>query len=104
MKDLNTLLGEEFVEINPVDASALGIEDGEMLKVTSRRGELTAKAKITGASPAGVVSMDFHFGESPVNILTNPALDPVAKIPEFKVCAVRIEKNGDLARTSSGHV
>ncbi len=94
VKDLNTLLGEEFVEINPVDASALGIEDGEMVKVTSRRGELTAKAKITGASPAGVVSMDFHFGESPANILTNPALDPVSKIPEFKVCAVRVEKSG----------
>jgi anaerobic selenocysteine-containing dehydrogenase len=38
--------------------------------------------------------MDFHFAESPANVLTNPALDPVAKIPEFKVCAVRVEKNG----------
>ena len=93
VKGLNVILGEELVEINPSDASALGIADGEMVKVTSRRGEITAKAKVTEASPAGVVSMDFHFAESPINQLTNPALDPVAKIPELKVCAVRVTKN-----------
>ena len=49
-------------------------------------------AKITGDSPPGVVFMTFHFAESPTNILTNPILDPVAKIPELKVCAVRVEK------------
>ncbi len=94
VKGLNALLSEEFVEINPADASALGIADGEMVKIISRRGETRAKSKVTEASPAGVVSMDFHFWESPANILTNPALDPVAKIPEYKVCAVRVEKNG----------
>ena len=94
VKGLNTILSEELVEINPVDASALGISEGEVIKVISRRGEVVAKARVTEASPAGVVSMDFHFGESPANILTNPALDPVAKIPELKVCAVRVEKNG----------
>lgn len=94
VKGLNAILGEEMVEINPGDASALGIADGEMVKVTSRRGEVMAKAKVTGASPIGVVSMDFHFAESPANVLTNPALDPVSKIPELKVCAVRVEKNG----------
>jgi len=82
------------VEINPDDASALGITNGEAVKVISRRGQVVAKAKVTEATPAGVISMDFHFGESPVNVLTNPALDPVAKIPEFKVCAVRVEKDG----------
>jgi len=91
---LNTILGEELVEINPSDATDLGIADGEMVKVTSRRGEVVAKAWVTEASPAGVVSMDFHFAESPVNVLTNPVLDPVAKTPELKVCAVRVEKNG----------
>ena len=94
VKGLNVILGEELVEINPSDASALGIADGEMVKVTSRRGEVVAKAKVTEASPTGVVTMDFHFAESPINQLTNPALDPVAKIPEFKVCAVRVAKNG----------
>ena len=94
VKGLNVMRGEELVEINPGDASALGIADGEMVKVTSRRGEVVAKAKVTEVSPAGVVSMDFHFAESPANMLTNPALDPVSKIPELKVCAVRVEKNG----------
>ena len=84
----------ELVEVNPADASALGIADGDMVKVASRRGEVVAKAMVTEASPIGVVSMDFHFAESPANIFTNPALDPVSKIPEFKVCAVRVEKNG----------
>jgi len=92
VRGLNQLLGEGFVEINPKDASALGIIDGEMVKVISRRGEVMAKAKVTDDSSVGVVFMTFHFAESPTNVLTNPALDPVAKIPEFKVCAVRIEK------------
>ena len=94
VKGLNAIHGEELVEINPGDASTLGIADGDMVKVTSRRGEVVAKARVTGTSPLGVVSMDFHFAESATNVLTNPVLDPVAKIPEFKVCAVRVEKNG----------
>ena len=92
VKGLNILRDEELVEINPRDASALGIADGEMVKVVSRRGEVTAKARVTEVSPVGVISMSFHFAESPTNFLTNPALDPVAKIPEFKVCAVRVER------------
>ena len=94
VKGLNVFRSEELVEINPGDASSLGIEDGEKVHVISRRGKVTAKAKITEVSPEGVVSMTFHFAESPTNLLTNPALDPVSKIPELKVCAVRIEKNG----------
>ena len=94
VKGLNILLGEGLVEINPKDASALGIADGEKVKVISRRGEVVARAKVTEVSPVGVVTMNFHFAESPTNMITNPALDPVAKIPELKVCAVRVEKNG----------
>ena len=97
VKGLNTLRDEELVEINPRDASALGIADGETVKVISRRGEVVAKARVTGASPAGVISMSFHFAESPTNQLTSPALDPVSKIPELKVCAVRVERNGKPA-------
>ncbi len=92
VKGLNTFRNEELVEINPRDAAAFGIADGETVRVVSRRGEVTARAKITEASPAGVVFMTFHFAESPTNQLTIPALDPVAKIPEFKVCAVRLER------------
>jgi formate dehydrogenase major subunit/formate dehydrogenase alpha subunit len=81
-----------MVEINSKDAAALGIADGERARVISRRGVVEAFAKVTDVSPPGVVSMSFHFSESPTNVLTNSALDPVAKIPETKVCAVRIEK------------
>ena len=94
IKGLNVFSNEELVEINPQDASALGITDGEKVRVVSRRGAVTAKIKVTDVSPVGVVFMTFHFAESPTNQLTNPALDPIAKIPEFKVSAVRIEKDG----------
>jgi len=94
---LNILRGGELVQINPRDASALGIADGDEVKVTSRRGQVVAKAKVTDVSPVGVIAMSFHFAESPTNQLTNPALDPIAKIPELKVCAVRVEKNGKSA-------
>jgi anaerobic selenocysteine-containing dehydrogenase len=97
VRGLNILRGEELVQINPRDASALGIADGDEVKVTSRRGQVVAEAKVTEVSPVGVIAMTFHFAESPTNVLTNPALDPVAKIPELKVCAVRVEKNGKPA-------
>ncbi|MHC1631630.1 MAG: formate dehydrogenase subunit alpha [Methanotrichaceae archaeon] len=90
--DLNYLRNEEFVEINPEDGEVLGVEDGDLVEVSSRRGKVKAKAKITEKSPQGVVFMTFHFAETPTNVLTNPALDPVAKIPELKVCAVKLNK------------
>jgi formate dehydrogenase alpha subunit len=90
VKGLEKLRSEELVEINPTDARKLGVADGQMVKVTSRRGQVEARARVTTVSPPGVVSMTFHFAESPTNVLTNPALDPVAKIPELKVAAVRI--------------
>lgn len=81
---------ESLVEINPQDAQKLGIENGKTVVVTSRRGTVRAKAKLTDRSPEGVVFMNFHFREAAVNLLTNPALDPVAKSPEYKVCAVKV--------------
>jgi len=89
---LNIIRGEEYVEIHPEDAATLEIEDGEIIRVVSRRGSVEAKALISDKAPKGVVTMDFHFSESPVNILTNPVHDPVSKIPEYKACAVRVEK------------
>ena len=89
---LNILRPEELVELNPKDAGALGVEDGDQVTVVSRRGTVSAKAKVTDESPEGTVFMTFHFAESMTNLLTNPALDPVAKIPEYKVCAIRVEK------------
>ena len=92
VKGLNVFKGEERVAINPADAQSLDIADGEMVRVVSRRGEVTAKALVTESSPPGTIAMTFHFVESPTNELTNPAYDPVAKIPELKVSAVRVEK------------
>ena len=82
---------ESLVEINPVDAEKFGIKDGQMVRVTSRRGMVEAKARITEKSPVGIIFMNFHFAEAAVNILTNPALDPTGKIPEYKVCAVKLQ-------------
>ena len=89
---LNQLKSCEEVEINPKDAEVFGVLDNAPLKVSSRRGSVVARAKITENSPPGVIFMTFHFAESPTNQLTSTALDPVSKIPELKVCAVKIEK------------
>jgi predicted molibdopterin-dependent oxidoreductase YjgC len=83
---------ESLVEINQKDSEKYGIEDGETVRVSTRRGSVEAKARVTSRSPEGTIFMNFHFREAAVNLLTNPALDPVGKIPEFKVCAARAEK------------
>ena len=89
---LDQLDSEELLKINPKDAAELGLGDSEMVQITSRRGQTQVKTKFTNICPPGLVSMTFHFAESPTNVLTNAALDPIAKIPETKVCAVRVEK------------
>ena len=89
---LNIIEPEDTMKIHPADAEELGIADGEMVKVTSRRGDKVTRAKVTDIVPPKVVYMDFHFGESPTNILTNCAVDPICKVPEYKACGVRIEK------------
>jgi formate dehydrogenase major subunit len=81
-----------WVEICPEDAEALGIVNGEKVKAVSRRGEVPITAKVTKDIKKGEVFIPFHFAECAANILTNNALDPIAKIPEYKACAVRIEK------------
>ena len=81
-----------YVEINPLDAEELAIKEGEMVSLSSRRGNIEAPAKLSTSVGPGVLFVPIHFGENPANMLTNPACDPVAKIPEFKVCAVSIEK------------
>jgi len=83
---------EGYVEISPADAKTMAIKDGERVKVSSRRGEIQIKARISGKVNRGVVFIPFHFAETAANVLTNSAYDPVAKIPEYKVCAVKVEK------------
>ena len=81
-----------WIEINTEDANALGIKNGERIRAVTRRGSVEVPAKVTDDIMKGVMFMPFHFHECAANILTNNALDPVAKIPEFKACAVRVEK------------
>ena len=81
-----------YVEISPEDADRLGLAKSEQVRVVSRRGEIETRAWITRRVPPGTVFVPFHFAEAAANVLTNPALDPVAKIPEYKVAAVRVEK------------
>jgi formate dehydrogenase alpha subunit len=88
---LDSLAPEPEVEVNPEDAATLGLQDGDLARVTSRRGTLEARVVITRRSPPGTVFMNFHFAEAAANLLTPKHLDPQAKIPEYKVSAVRVE-------------
>ncbi|MBS3791447.1 MAG: formate dehydrogenase subunit alpha [Candidatus Bipolaricaulota bacterium] len=91
-KGLDELVPKAYVEMNPADASSLEVEEGEKVKVSSRRGEIEIKTKVTDRVPEGTVFIPFHFAEAAANRLTNPELDPIAKIPELKVAAVDVEK------------
>lgn len=90
---LNAIAPEAFVEINPADADRLGVAHGEKVKVSSRRGQITLKTRVSEIVPANVVFIPFHYTEAAANLLTSDAMDPVCKIMEAKVCAVQIEKN-----------
>jgi predicted molibdopterin-dependent oxidoreductase YjgC len=92
---LHGLVPAPFVEVNGGDATKMRIKDGDNVRVTSRRGSIVLPAKVGSRVEKGVVFIPFHFWEAAANVLTNPAHDPVARIPEFKVCAVRVEKNRD---------
>jgi formate dehydrogenase major subunit len=92
VKGLNEKVPGAYIEISRAAAKKLGVNDGEMLKVASRRGNINIKAKISKRVEENVVFIPFHFAEAAANTLTNSALDPKSKIPEFKVCAVSISK------------
>jgi formate dehydrogenase alpha subunit len=89
---LHAEIPEAYLELSPEDARKLALGRGDAVKISSRRGQITAKAFPTERVRSGLVFMPFHFVESNANILTNPAHDPIVKIPEFKVCAVNVEK------------
>ncbi len=88
---LDDIFPEAVVEIHPDDAARLGIRSGDRVRVRSRRGEIVVTARVTARSPQGVVFIPFHFAEAAANELTVDALDPKAKIPDYKVCAVAVE-------------
>ena len=91
-KGLDGLVPGPFVEVNRTDARKIRVKDGDRVKVTSRRGSIVLPAKVGARVNTGVLFIPFHFWEAAANVLTNPASDPIAGIPEFKVCAVRIER------------
>jgi predicted molibdopterin-dependent oxidoreductase YjgC len=89
---LDSEIKEGLLELNEEDAAELSVKEGDVVKISSRRGEIEAKVHVTKRVGKGSVFMPFHFIESCANILTNPAHDPICKIPELKVCAVNVVK------------
>jgi predicted molibdopterin-dependent oxidoreductase YjgC len=89
---LDRLVPGGHVELHPTDAAKHGIADGEQVAVATRRGRIETAALVTDRVAPGSIFISFHFAEAAANVLTNDALDPVCKIPEYKVCAARIEK------------
>ena len=90
-KGLLEIYPEALIEVNEVDAQKMGLNGSKRVRVSSRRGTIEAEALITDRVPPGMVYANFHFPEASANELTIAALDPVAKIPEYKVCAVKVE-------------
>jgi len=86
-------------EIHPDDADRMNLADDEPVTIASRRGQIVARTRITDRVPPGTVFVPFHYAEAVVNRLTHAALDPISKIPEYKVCAVRMEKIGPAAES-----
>ncbi len=84
---LNRVAPENFVDIHPDDANRIGVEDGDMVTLQSPRGEVKLKAQVTDATRPGVLWSTFHYSDAPINKLTNDALDPVSKIPEYKAAS-----------------
>jgi formate dehydrogenase major subunit len=89
---LDALAPEPLADMHPDDLQMLGIRDGEVVRLRSRRGEIALKARASRRMTRGSVFVPFHFKEAAANVLTIDALDPYGKIPEFKFCAVRVER------------
>jgi len=89
---LNEICGDSYIEINQGDAAMLGIKDGDKVKVSSRRGEIESRAVVGDKMMPSEVFMTFHFADGNANKITNFAIDDIARIPEYKVCAVSVKR------------
>jgi len=87
--------------VHPLDLAEMGVEPGATITIASRRGEVTLYARADDSSPRGAIFVPFCYYEAAVNKLTNPALDPFGKIPEFKYCAIRVTPGGEVAEQGS---
>jgi formate dehydrogenase alpha subunit len=103
---LDDLFPEALVEIHPTDAARINVNEGDVVRVSSRRGTIVLRAKVSYKTTMGVVFIPFHFREAAANLLTIDALDPLAKIPEYKACAVRVDpaEEGELANPEARQV
>jgi formate dehydrogenase major subunit len=95
--NLDYLEPEPVASLHPLDLAQLDVEPGGTLTIESRRGSITLYARADDGTPRGAVFVPFCFYEAAANMLTNPVLDPVGKIPEFKYCAVKVSKGGTVA-------
>jgi formate dehydrogenase major subunit len=86
------LLPIPYIEVNPITAQKLGFKDNEKIKVSSKRGEIETFIKITDIVDEDVFFIPFHFADGAANYLTNTTLDTISKIPDLKVCAIKVEK------------
>lgn len=102
-KGLLEIYPEALIEINPDDAQHMGVDGHKRVRVSSRRGSIEAEAWITDRVPPGMVYANFHFPDASANELTIAALDPIAKIPEYKVCAVKVEVVKNSREGEDGH-
>jgi formate dehydrogenase alpha subunit len=98
---MDDLFPEALMDIHPADAARLGVRDGSPVRVTSRRGSIVLRAKVTTKTNIGVVFIPFHFREAAANLLTTDAVDPQAKIPEYKAAVVRVTPASDEELTAA---
>jgi formate dehydrogenase major subunit len=98
---LDAIEPEPTASLHPLDLDAIGAKPGDVVTVESRRGIISLYARADDGTPRGAVFIPFCFYEAAANLLTNPALDPIGKIPEFKYCAVKVMRGGELTPRSS---
>ena len=94
---LDAIEPDPVISAHPEDLTELGVEPGELITIESRRGKVTAYARVEMSIQKGTMFMAFCYNEASANLITNEALDPSAKIPEFKFCAIRASAGGELA-------
>lgn len=100
---LEEIYPEAVCEIHPGDAADLGLETGDWVNVSSRRGTITLRVLVTGRSPQGMLFVPFHFAEAAANLLTLDRIDERAKIPDYKNTAVKVEKTSPPAGWDQGY-
>jgi formate dehydrogenase major subunit len=98
---LDAIEPDPVASLHPLDLDAMGAREGDVITVESRRGIISLYARADDGTPRGAVFIPFCFYEAAANLLTNPALDPFGKIPEFKYCAVKVMKGGELMPRST---